>query len=52
MNEIYNQSNTNFKNNYTGQIDNNNSNFANWNESGLLLEEEYYSDIPKACNLS
>ena len=51
MNEIYNKWNTNFDNTYDGKVkDNNYSNFANWNKSSLLLEEEYYKDIPNACN--
>ena len=53
MNEIYNKWNTNFDNTYDGKVkDNNYSNFADWNKSSLLLEEEYYSDIPNACNFS
>jgi len=53
MNEIYNKWNTNFDNTYDGKVkDNNYSNFADWNKSSLLLEEEYYSDIPTACNFS
>ena len=51
MNNIYNKFNTNFDNNYTGVVKNNNySDFADWNKSSLLLEEEYYKDIPNACN--
>ena len=51
MNEIYNKWNTNFDNTYDGKVkDNNYSNFADWNKSSLLLEEEYYKDIPNACN--
>jgi hypothetical protein len=51
MNDIYNRSNTNFDNTYDGKVkDNNYSNFADWNKSSLLLEEEYYKDIPNACN--
>ena len=51
MNNIYNKFNTNFDNNYKGVVkNNNNSNFADWNKSSLLLEEEYYKDIPNACN--
>jgi hypothetical protein len=51
MNEIYNRSNTNFDNTYDGKVKNNNyTNFADWNKSSLLLEEEYYKDIPNACN--
>jgi len=53
MNEIYNKWNTNFDNTYDGKVnDNNYNNFADWNKNGLLLEEEYYSDIPTACNFS
>lgn len=51
MNDIYNRSNTNFDNTYNGKVKNNNyNNFADWNNSSLLLEEEYYKDIPNACN--
>ena len=51
MNNIYNKFNTNFDYNYTGVVkNNNNSNFADWNKSSLLLEEEYYKDLPNACN--
>ena len=51
MNDIYNRSNTNFDNTYDGKVkDNNYNNFADWNKSSLLLEEEYYKDIPNACN--
>lgn len=51
MNEIYNKWNTNFDNTYDGKVkENNYSNFADWNKSSLLLEEEYYSDIPSACS--
>ena len=51
MNEIYNKWNTNFDNTYDGKVkDNNYSNFADWNKSSLLLEEEYYKDIPSACS--
>ena len=51
MNEIYNRSNKNFDNTYNEKVKNNNySNFADWNKSSLLLEEEYYKDIPNACN--
>lgn len=51
MNEIYNKWNTNFDNTYDGKVkENNYSNFADWNKSSLLLEEEYYKDIPNACN--
>ena len=51
MKEIYNRSNTNFDNTYDGKVKNNNyTNFADWNKSSLLLEEEYYKDIPNACN--
>ena len=39
--------NTNFDNTYDGKVYNN---FADWNKSSLLLEEEYYKDIPNACN--
>lgn len=53
MNDIYNRSNTNFDNTYDGKVkDNNYNNFADWNKSSLLLEEEYYKDIPNACNFS
>ena len=51
MNDIYNRSITNFDNTYNGKVKNNNyNNFADWNNSSLLLEEEYYKDIPNACN--
>lgn len=51
MNEIYNKWNKNFDNTYNGEVKNNNYiNFADWNKSSLLLEEEYYKDIPNACN--
>ena len=51
INDFYNKFNTNFDNNYTGVVkNNNNSNFADWNKSSLLLEEKYYKDIPNACN--
>lgn len=43
--------NTNFDNTYNGEVKNNNyTNFADWNKSSLLLEEEYYKDTPNACN--
>ena len=51
MNDIYNKWNTNFDNTYNGKVKNNNyNNFSDWNNSSLLLEEEYYKDIPNACN--
>ncbi len=51
MNNIYKKWNTNFDNSYKGEVKNNNySNFADWNKSSLLLEEEYYNNIPNACN--
>jgi len=51
MNDIYNKWNTNFDNTYDGKVkENNYNNFADWNKSSLLLEEEYYKDIPNACN--
>jgi hypothetical protein len=28
-----------------------NSDYANWNQSGLLLEEEYYKKSPNACDI-
>ena len=50
-NSSYNTLNMNKFNTNFGEVKNNNySNFADWNKSSLLLEEEYYNGIPNSCN--